>query len=1557
MAQHDYNIANQTGANFRADLNNALSAIATNNSGSSEPSTTFAYEWWIDTSANVLKLRNSANNAWITMPFSITADNTIDINAGTVNGITSLSFSSGATVTSILDEDNLASDSATALATQQSIKAYVDSQVTAQDLDISDGSSTIDIDLDSETLSLLGGTGVTSAASGNGVTFSIGQSVGTSDNVVFNQVTGALVGNASTATALATARTINGTSFDGTANISFDTDSVSEGSSNLYHTTARVQAISIDNVVEDTTPQLGGNLDVNGQDIVSVSNGNITLSPNGTGVVRIDGSTGVDIQQGAISIKNGGTQSYIDFYCEASNAHYARLQAPAHASFSGNITLTLPATTGTMALLPVVLGTDTNGNYVSTIAGTSNEIEVSGSGSETANVTIGLPDDVTITNNLTVSGNLTVTGTTTQTGSVVTDSNFQGFTDNNTGNSTDFGFYGKYVESSTTKYAGLFFDASTDNTFRLFTDTQTKPSTTVNTGATGYAVAGLVANLTGNVTGDVTGNADTATALATGRTIALSGDVTATGVSFDGTGNISLSTTISANSVALGTDTTGNYVSTISGTTNEIDVSGSGSETATVTIGLPDDVTIAGNLTVNGTTTTVNSDTLSVTDPLIKLAKANSGADSLDIGFYGLYDTSGSQDLYAGLFRDANDSGKFKLFKDLQVEPTTTVNTSGTGYAVGTLVSNLEGNVTGNVSGSSGSTTGNAATATALETARTIGGVSFDGTGNIDLAGVNTTGNQDTSGNSATATALATGRTIGMTGDVVWTSASFDGSGNVTGTATIQANSVALGTDTTGDYVGTITGGTGIDSSGATSGEGIAHTLSIDLNELGTETSIAQDDFVAMVDATDDGSGKITFSNLEDEIFGNVSGDIAIAAGGAATIQANSVALGTDTTGDYVSTITGGTGITSTGATSGEGIAHSLSVDASQTQITSVGALDAGSITSGFGSIDVGSSAITTSGTVTGGTLAGTLSTAAQTNITSVGTLTSFRSTGIDDNADALAITIDSSERVGVICTDPTAYLEIDPAAVDTAIFSIRRQDHATIPLFKIVQDSSVSQGAGHCHITSSNRDMSITAGENLDKTKGLYIKTTGNVGIGTVPTAPFHVKSATTDIAIFENTDAGTTGSQLLLYQNSSSPADNDRVGALGFLGNDDGGNQLTYGAIRCLATDVSNGSEDGAFTFSTTKAGSFTEHMRIDSSGNLGIGTSSPSVILHTSTSSDNVGRFESTDATAYIQINDTADSFYLATGTQIGSIGGNAGVNANNLNIDLTNGRVGIGVTSMSAALHVKDQINLTNADNHAILGLKATRFGYSSTYKVLQIGDGTVSTHANIAIGVDISGNNNGSFTGSGEAIYFRNGITFRTPNDDNDAFFRYLTMNDGDLIIGGTSFEANGAISIRPNGDDGASIMVFDRDSTTSTSDVIRFKNNGSTVGSINYNNSSTTYATSSDARLKNVLGEAKGLEIVNKLNPVNFEWKESKKVQDGLIAQEVEKLIPHAVAVSEEGHYSMDYSQVVTPLIKAIQEQQEEIEQLKRNSHPPKSIQEMDGYDELIAEIKKLKGE
>jgi hypothetical protein len=96
-----------------------------------------------------------------------------------ITATTSLTLGTSITVSSILDEDDMASNSATALATQQSIKAYVDSQVTAQDLDVTDGTTSISIDLDSEALSVLGGTGIDSTASGNGVTLAIDSTVAT----------------------------------------------------------------------------------------------------------------------------------------------------------------------------------------------------------------------------------------------------------------------------------------------------------------------------------------------------------------------------------------------------------------------------------------------------------------------------------------------------------------------------------------------------------------------------------------------------------------------------------------------------------------------------------------------------------------------------------------------------------------------------------------------------------------------------------------------------------------------------------------------------------------------------------------------------------------------------------------------------------------------------------------------------------------------------------------------------------------------------------------------------------------------------------------------------------------------------------------------------------------------------------------------------------------------------------------------------------------------------------------------------------------------------------
>ena len=104
-------------------------------------------------------------------------------------------------------------------------------------------------------------------------------------------------------------------------------------------------------VAADSSPQLGADLDVNGNDIVSVSNGNISLLPNGSGKVLIDGngsSGGVAITDGLIDIRTGtGSVTQIKFYCEVSNAHAQTLQAQPHSAAS-SATLVLPVASGTL---------------------------------------------------------------------------------------------------------------------------------------------------------------------------------------------------------------------------------------------------------------------------------------------------------------------------------------------------------------------------------------------------------------------------------------------------------------------------------------------------------------------------------------------------------------------------------------------------------------------------------------------------------------------------------------------------------------------------------------------------------------------------------------------------------------------------------------------------------------------------------------------------------------------------------------------------------------------------------------------------------------------------------------------------------------------------------------------------------------------------------------------------------------------------------------------------------------------------------------------------------
>ena len=250
-----------------------------------------------------------------------------------------------------------------------------------------------------------------------------------------------------------------------------------------------------------------------------------------------------------------------------------------YAAVSGDITIAEDGT-ATIAADSVALGTDTTGNYVATVAGTANQISVSGSGSETAAVTIALTNDVALVGDLTVGGNdIKMSGGTT----------------------------------------AITFSGSGD-----------------------VAVAGDL-TVTGN---DIKSSSATALTLS-GADVTVAGDLTVTGN----------------------------------------DIKSSGGTTALTLSGA--DVTVAGNLTVNGSSTIVNSTTISIDDVILKLADGNT-ANSVDTGVYGEYVES-STTKYAGWFRDASDSNIFKFFVGLQAEPTTTVNTGGTGYSVATILANITG--------------------------------------------------------------------------------------------------------------------------------------------------------------------------------------------------------------------------------------------------------------------------------------------------------------------------------------------------------------------------------------------------------------------------------------------------------------------------------------------------------------------------------------------------------------------------------------------------------------------------------------------------------------------------------------------------------------------------------------------------------------------------------------------------------------------------------------------------------------------------------------------------
>jgi hypothetical protein len=161
---------------------------------------------------------------------------------------------------------------------------------------------------------------------------------------------------------------------------------ITDGSGNLsFSSVSAASGAGLSNIVEDTSPQLGGNLDVQTNNIVSTSNRSISILPNGSGKVLLDGngsSGGVAISDGLVDIFTGtGSVSKVKFYCESSNAHAQTLQAQPH-SASSSAVLTLPVATGTL------IGTGDSGTVSNTMLA-NNTVSISDDSSTAVNVPLG----------------------------------------------------------------------------------------------------------------------------------------------------------------------------------------------------------------------------------------------------------------------------------------------------------------------------------------------------------------------------------------------------------------------------------------------------------------------------------------------------------------------------------------------------------------------------------------------------------------------------------------------------------------------------------------------------------------------------------------------------------------------------------------------------------------------------------------------------------------------------------------------------------------------------------------------------------------------------------------------------------------------------------------------------------------------------------------------------------------------------------------------------------------------------------------------------------------
>ena len=447
-------------------------------------------------------------------------------------------------------------------------------------------------------------------------------------------------------------------------------------------------------------------------------------------------------------------------------------------------------------------------------------------------------------------------------------------------------------------------------------------------------------------------------------------------------------------------------------------------------------------------------------------------------------------------------------------------------------------------------------------------------------------------------------------------------------------------------------------------------------------------------------------------------------------------------------------------------------------------------------------------------------------------------------------------------------------------------------------------------------------------------------------------------DTLTLVSTDNGSNaGPDLVLFRDSSSPADNDFMGSINFRGDDSGGNVSTYAQIIARALDVTSATEDGQLLFVIDKAGTLVSGLNVGSSE-----------VVVNDDSADMDLRVESNNNANMLFVDGGNDHVNIGTSTDHGGV----------LNVESTDNTATLVLVSTDDDENVGPVLNLTrNSASPADLDLlgEINFFGKNDAgenipYALIdsRIRDASDGTEAGrLRFATFLNGSEFSRMDMDSDETVFNEGgtdINFRVEGNTDTALF-FVDASEDSVMIDSTGIGADGKFSVNgtKNGAFGLTCLrLRDTDTSANSSNTmmvcqysedgnatgatyISFRDSAAEIGKINVaSSSSVSYGTTSDYRVKeNVKPMADVWDKVKALKPVNFTWKKdpTDSAVDGFIAHELQEIFPQAVTgekdemvtradgTKEMEVQSVDYGKLSTLLAKGLQEAMAKIETLE----------------------------